>query len=60
MFIRLKAAVLILLLMAVGVVAYLQPKKSCALTETPKAKVCPLDEGSGECPYQIESNGRLK
>ena len=53
MFIRLKVAVLIALLLAVGVIAYLQPKKPCALTEKPPAKVCPLDEGSNECPYQI-------
>ena len=58
MFIRLKAAVLIVLLLAVGVVAYFRPKKPCDLTEIPPAKVCPLDEGSNECPYQIDSNRR--
>lgn len=58
MFIRLKVAVLIALLLAVGVIAYLQPKKPCALMETPRAKVCPLDEGPNECPYQIDSNRR--
>lgn len=58
MFIRLKVAVFIVLLLAVDVIAYFQSKKPCALTETPPAKVCPLDEGSNECPYQIDSNRR--
>lgn len=58
MFIRFKVAVLIVLLLAVGVIAYLQPKEPCALTETPPAKVCPLDGGSNECPYQIDSGDK--
>ena len=58
MFIRFKVAVFIVLLLAVSVIAHLQPKKPCALTETPPAKVCPFDKGSNECPYQIDSNRR--
>ncbi len=55
---QLKAAILIALLLAVVVIAYLLPNVLSAFTETPQAKVCPHQEGSDECPYQIESNGR--
>ncbi len=55
---QLKATILIALLLAAVVIAYLLPNALSALTETPHAKVCPYHKGSDECPYQVNSKRR--